>query len=153
MPQLLAALLRNMGEPAAARISAEFTIVREARGSVPAALPRGAERAASRREKAPECTSCTGMASAAPNPGERAALHLRARVPILRAERQRSAPASVSATTLKLQIVGSSRQSGGERWSPAAADMQAEVRRGKGKGGGSPVRAGRCPRRAAVDGG
>ena len=45
------------------------------------------------------------------------------------------------------QIVGSSQQSGGVRWSPVVAGTQAEVRSGEGKGGGSPARAGRCARR------
>ena len=97
LPRVLATLLRNRGAPAAARISAEIAIERLG-SSAPATLPRGAERATSRREKAPECGSSSDSAVAAPNLGARAALHLRARVPILWAERQRSAPASVSAT-------------------------------------------------------
>ena len=91
LPRLLAALLRDRGAPSAARISAEIAIERLG-SSAPATLPWGAGRAASRREKAPRCISCTGMADAAPNPGGRAALHLRARVPILWAESLRSAP-------------------------------------------------------------
>ena len=96
LPRLLAALLRNRGAPAAARISAEIAIERLG-SSAPATLPWGARRAASRLEKAPRCTSCTGMANAAPNPGGRAALHLRARVPILRAESRRSGPTPAAA--------------------------------------------------------
>ena len=80
LPRLLAALLRNRGAPAAARISAEIAIERLG-SSAPAMLPRGAERATSRREKAPKCTSRSDSAVAAPNLGARAALHLRARVP------------------------------------------------------------------------
>ena len=97
LPRLLAALLRDRGAPSAARISAEIAIERLGSSAL-ATLPWGAERATSRREKAPKCTSRSDSAVAAPNLGARAALHLRARVPMLWAERQRSAPASVSAT-------------------------------------------------------
>ena len=65
LPRLLAALLRNRGAPAAARISAEIAIERLG-SSAPAMLPRGAERATSRREKAPECGSSSDSAVAAP---------------------------------------------------------------------------------------
>ena len=51
------------------------------------------------------------------------------------------------------QIVGSSQQSGGVRWSPVVAGTQAEVRSGEGKGGGSPARAGRCALRCGRCGG
>ena len=61
------------------------TTARRGWGSVPATLPWGAERTASRREKALGSAFWTGPAGAAPSLGERAARRLRARVPILRA--------------------------------------------------------------------
>ena len=82
--------------------------------SAPATLPWGAGRATSRLEKAPECGSSSDSGVAAPNLGARAALHLRARVPILWAERSGQLRKRLS-DPLKLQIVGCSWQSGGER--------------------------------------